>query len=89
MDFPFQQTASATCGLRSVISALNMAEVDGNRTRQAEIIGFVGFEDRGDHQVADTSLAATDQANVTARLCAKIGRSTSITARSRHSRPSS
>jgi hypothetical protein len=31
------------------------AEVDGNRTRQADILGFVGFEDRDDHQAADTS----------------------------------
>jgi hypothetical protein len=35
--------------------AATLAEVDGNRTRQAEILGFVGFEDRGDHQAADTS----------------------------------
>ena len=27
-----------------------MAEVDGNRTRQTEILGFTGFEDRGAHQ---------------------------------------
>lgn len=25
-------------------------EVDGNRTRQTEILGLTGFEDRGDHQ---------------------------------------
>ena len=35
-----------------------MAEVNGNRTRQAEMLGLVGFEDRGAHQDADTSLAA-------------------------------
>jgi hypothetical protein len=34
------------------------AEVDGNRTRQAEILGLVGFEDRGAHQDADTSSAS-------------------------------
>ena len=27
-----------------------LAEVDGNRTRLAELLGHVGFEDRGDHQ---------------------------------------
>ena len=27
-----------------------MAEADGNRTRQTEILGLTGFEDRGDHQ---------------------------------------
>ena len=27
-----------------------MAEVDGNRTRQTENLGFIGFEDRGAHQ---------------------------------------
>jgi hypothetical protein len=28
-----------------------LAEVDGNRTRQAERLGLTGFEDRGGHQV--------------------------------------
>jgi hypothetical protein len=32
-----------------------VAEVDGNRTRQTEVLGVVGFEDRGDHQAAYTS----------------------------------
>ena len=27
-----------------------VAEADGNRTRQTEMLGFTGFEDRGDHQ---------------------------------------
>jgi hypothetical protein len=27
-----------------------LAEADGNRTRQAEILGFTGFEDREGHQ---------------------------------------
>ena len=27
-----------------------VAEADGNRTRQAEILGFTGFEDREGHQ---------------------------------------
>lgn len=27
-----------------------VAEADGNRTRQAEDLGLVGFEDRGGHQ---------------------------------------
>ena len=33
-----------------------MAEVDGNRTRQTEMLGLVSFEDCGDHQDADTSM---------------------------------
>jgi hypothetical protein len=27
-----------------------LAEADGNRTRQAEMLGFIGFEDREGHQ---------------------------------------
>lgn len=27
-----------------------MAEADGNRTRQTEVLGLTGFEDRGAHQ---------------------------------------
>ena len=34
----------------SLSAAGNMAETDGNRTRQAEILGFTGFEDREGHQ---------------------------------------
>src|SRR5690625_6748677 len=34
-----------------------VAEVDGNRTRQTEMLGLDGFEDRGDHQDPDTSTA--------------------------------
>ncbi|GAA1825246.1 selenide, water dikinase SelD [Nesterenkonia flava] len=36
---------------------LKVAEVDGNRTRQTEILGLNGFEDRGAHQDSDTSSA--------------------------------
>ena len=32
-----------------------LAEADGNRTRQAEVLGFTGVEDRGDHQAPDAS----------------------------------
>ena len=28
----------------------SVAETDGNRTRQAEMLGLTGFEDRGAHQ---------------------------------------
>jgi hypothetical protein len=34
-----------------VLTVLGLAEVDGNRTRQAEMLGLTGVEDRGDHQV--------------------------------------
>lgn len=33
-----------------------MAEADGNRTRLAEILGHVGFEDRAAHQDGYASL---------------------------------
>lgn len=33
-----------------------LAEVDGNRTRLTEILGHIGFEDRGGHQTPNTSL---------------------------------
>jgi hypothetical protein len=32
-----------------------VAEADGNRTRQTEILGLTGFEDRGAHQDSDAS----------------------------------
>jgi hypothetical protein len=32
-----------------------LAEADGNRTRQAELLGLAGFEDRGAHQDAYAS----------------------------------
>lgn len=32
--------------------------MDGNRTRQVELLSLVGFEDRGDHQDAYTSVYA-------------------------------
>ncbi len=34
-----------------------LAEVDGNRTRQADILDLIGFEDRDAHQDAYTSSA--------------------------------
>jgi hypothetical protein len=48
-------------------SGLGVAEADGNRTRQAEILGLLGVEDRGDHQEPGrlhdaTNLAATVEA---------------------------
>ncbi len=33
-----------------------MAEADGNRTRQTEMLGLTGFEDRGAHQDPDASV---------------------------------
>ena len=33
-----------------------MAEADGNRTRQTEILGLTGFEDQGAHQDTDASI---------------------------------
>ncbi len=33
-----------------------MAEADGNRTRQRQLLPFNGFEDRADHQIGDASL---------------------------------
>ncbi len=33
-----------------------VAEADGNRTRQTEILGLTGFEDRGAHQDSDASV---------------------------------
>jgi hypothetical protein len=32
-----------------------VAEADGNRTRLSRVAAHTGFEDRGDHQAADTS----------------------------------
>ena len=34
------------------MSAEHVAEADGNRTRQTEMLGLTGFEDRGAHQDA-------------------------------------
>ena len=39
------------------VSAM-MAEADGNRTRQTEILGLYGFEDRARHQTRYASLGA-------------------------------
>jgi hypothetical protein len=39
--------------------------VDGNRTRQVEILGLTGFEDRGAHQDTFTS---TSQAGLTPQI---------------------
>lgn len=33
-----------------------VAEADGNRTRQTEMLGLTGFEDRGAHQDSDASV---------------------------------
>ncbi len=30
-----------------------LAEADGNRTRLTEMLGHVGFEDRGEHQLPE------------------------------------
>ncbi len=35
-----------------------LAEADGNRTRQTELLGLTGFEDRGAHQ--DTYASASE-----------------------------
>ena len=35
-----------------------LAEADGNRTRQTEMLGLTGFEDRGAHQ--DTYASAAE-----------------------------
>ena len=39
----------------SVTEPMWVAEADGNRTRQTEMLGLTGFEDRGAHQDADAS----------------------------------
>ncbi len=51
-------TAKRCCKTASVDRVRQrLAEVDGNRTRQAEVLGLVGFEDRDVHQDVDTSPA--------------------------------
>ena len=40
----------------SAVARRWLAEADGNRTRQAEILGLTGFEDRGDHQDPDATV---------------------------------
>src|SRR5699024_7518455 len=42
-------------GSVSVTEPMWVAEADGNRTRQTEMLGLTGFEDRGAHQDADAS----------------------------------
>ena len=37
-------------------TAKRLAEADGNRTRQTEILGLTGFEDQGAHQDTDASI---------------------------------
>jgi hypothetical protein len=37
-----------------------LAEADGNRTRQTELLGLVGFEDRDAHQDAYASELASN-----------------------------
>lgn len=52
-------TASMLCPagyIPEIIRLGEMAEADGNRTRQAELLGLVGFEDRDTHQDADASV---------------------------------
>ena len=44
--------------------------MDGNRTRQTEVLGLVGFEDRGAHQDAYTSPERTALANQTVHVAA-------------------
>ena len=36
--------------LASLLADAAVAEADGNRTRQAEVLDFTGFEDREGHQ---------------------------------------
>ena len=43
-------SAWAIVGSPPVAGSDVLAEADGNRTRQAEMLGFTGFEDRGGHQ---------------------------------------
>jgi hypothetical protein len=38
-----------------LVRARRLAEADGNRTRQTELLGLVGFEDRDAHQDAYAS----------------------------------
>lgn len=48
-----------------------VAEADGNRTRQTEILGLTGFEDRGTHQDTDASATEIITAAVSNRLLGK------------------
>lgn len=44
-----------------------MAEADGNRTRQTELLGLTGFEDRGAHQDPNASGDQPSRATMRAR----------------------
>jgi hypothetical protein len=44
-----------------------MAEADGNRTRQTEILGLVGVEDRAAHQDEDASASDPSWAKILER----------------------
>src|SRR3954470_21756984 len=39
----------------ALLQLLQLTEADGNRTRQTELLGLTGFEDRGAHQDPDAS----------------------------------
>jgi hypothetical protein len=51
-----------------------VAEADGNRTRQAENLGLVGFEDRGGHQAPRHLRARTYQQPRKAKTFPPAGR---------------
>lgn len=57
-----------------------MAEADGNRTRQTEILGLTGFEDRGAHQDTYASTALVRLACSHQATRSLIGRLVSMTA---------
>ena len=50
--------AAARVGQARLQRAAGVAEADGNRTRQTEILGLTGFEDQGAHQDTDASIRA-------------------------------
>src|SRR5699024_8881743 len=54
-------------GSASATEPVRMAEADGNRTRQTEMLGLTGFEDRGAHQDADASTEESYRARLPSR----------------------
>ena len=42
--------AGVVAAVPGVLMLERLAEADGNRTRQTEVLGLTGFEDRGAHQ---------------------------------------
>src|SRR5699024_12765771 len=54
-------------GPASATEPVRMAEADGNRTRQTEMLGLTGFEDRGAHQDADASTEESYRARLPSR----------------------